>query len=105
MKRSVWLLSCGLGALKRPRQRPKLSTGIRTLVSAADVQFGQPLHETHPHIIGPGEPQALPKDSIAVVAASDIKYRSGAVFYEFHQDPNFLYLTGFNEPEALAVIG
>ncbi|KAK4984101.1 aminopeptidase [Elasticomyces elasticus] len=121
MKRSIRLLSCGLGTLKRPRQRRKPFTGIRTLVSAADVQFGQPLHETHPHIIGPGEltpgisaleyhhrrarlAQALPKDSIAVVAASDIKYRSGAVFYEFHQDPNFLYLTGFNEPEALAVI-
>jgi len=26
------------------------------------------------------------------------------VFYEFHQEPNFLYLTGFNEPEAVAVI-
>jgi len=24
-------------------------------VSAADLQFGQPLHETHPHLLGPGE--------------------------------------------------
>ncbi|GAB7349342.1 hypothetical protein MBLNU459_g8476t2 [Dothideomycetes sp. NU459] len=48
--------------------------------------------------------KSLPKNSIAVLSASDIKYRSGPVFYEFHQDPNFLYLTGFNEPEALAVI-
>jgi intermediate cleaving peptidase 55 len=38
------------------------------------------------------------------LASSDTKYRSGAVFYEFHQEPNFLYLTGFNEPEAVAVI-
>lgn len=38
--------------------------------------------------------KALPKNSIAVLAASDLKYRSGPVFYEFHQDPNFLYLTG-----------
>ena len=36
----------------------------------------------------------LPPDSIAIVAASDVKYRSGAVFYEFHQDPDFFYLTG-----------
>lgn len=36
----------------------------------------------------------LPKNSIAVLASSDIKYRSGAVFYEFHQEPNFYYLTG-----------
>lgn len=65
--------------------------------------------------------QSLPPGSIAVLAASDIKYRSGAVFYRFHQDPNFLYLTGvwqrsdlwtkclqgpgFNEPEAIAIIG
>lgn len=48
--------------------------------------------------------KSLPPNSIAVLAASDIKYRSGAVFFEFHQEPNFFYLTGFNEPEALAVI-
>lgn len=66
---------------------------------------------------------ALPDNSVAVLAAADIKYRSGAVFFRFHQDSNFLYLTGrllrvsielmfvsnnalgFNEPAALAVIG
>ena len=47
---------------------------------------------------------SLPNNSIAILAASDTKYRSGAVFYEFHQDSNFFYLTGFNEPEATAVI-
>lgn len=47
---------------------------------------------------------SLPENSIAILAASDIKYRSGAVFYEFHQDSSFFYLTGFNEPEATAVI-
>ena len=36
----------------------------------------------------------LPKNAIAVIAAADVKYRSGAVFYEFHQDSNFFYLTG-----------
>ncbi|KAI9726689.1 MAG: hypothetical protein M1834_008954 [Cirrosporium novae-zelandiae] len=90
-------------------------------ISAADLQFGQPLHETHPHLLQPGEitpgisaieyaqrrsnlAVKLPKNAIAIIAASDIKYRSGSVFYEFHQDPNFYYLTGFNEPEALAII-
>jgi hypothetical protein len=38
--------------------------------------------------------KALPRNTIAVLASSDIKYRSGAVFYEFHQEPNFFYLTG-----------
>ncbi|KAF2468477.1 xaa-Pro aminopeptidase-like protein [Lindgomyces ingoldianus] len=90
-------------------------------VSAAELRFGQPLHETHPHLLKAGEvtpgitaqeyynrranlAHALPPNSIAILAASDLKYRSGAVFYKFHQDPDFLYLTGFNEPDALAVI-
>ncbi|PGH14992.1 hypothetical protein AJ79_02672 [Helicocarpus griseus UAMH5409] len=101
---------------ERPAQRSYAS-----LVSAAELRFGQPLHETHPHILKAGEltpgitaleyahrrsklASKLPKNAIAVVAASDVKYRSGSVFYEYHQDPEFFYLTGFNEPGALAII-
>lgn len=29
------------------------------MVSAADLQFGQPLHETHPHLIAPGDRNVL----------------------------------------------
>jgi intermediate cleaving peptidase 55 len=47
---------------------------------------------------------SLPDNGIAILASSDTKYRSGAVFYEFRQESNFFYLTGFNEPEAVAVI-
>ncbi len=47
---------------------------------------------------------SLPDNGIAILASSNTKYRSGAVFYEFHQEPNFFYLTGFNEPEAVAVV-
>ncbi|RQM05961.1 hypothetical protein DH86_00002523, partial [Scytalidium sp. 3C] len=47
---------------------------------------------------------SLPEGGIAILPSSDIKYRSGAVFYEFHQESNFSYLTGFHEPEAAAVI-
>lgn len=39
----------------------------------------------------------LPKNGIAILAASDVKYRSGAVFYDFHQDSDFFYLTGMAE--------
>ncbi|KAL9603796.1 MAG: hypothetical protein Q9219_000905 [cf. Caloplaca sp. 3 TL-2023] len=91
-------------------------------VSAVDLQFGQPLHETHPHLLQAGEltpgisafeyaqrrsrlASKLPKNGIAILAASDLKYRSGPVFYEFHQNSDFFYLTGFNEPEAVAVVG
>lgn len=89
------------------RSRP----AIRTLVSAAECHFGQPLHETHPHLIAPGDitpgiaaleyhyrraalASKLPKNGIAILAANEVKFRSGAVFYEYHQEANFYYLTG-----------
>ncbi|EXJ89239.1 xaa-Pro aminopeptidase [Capronia epimyces CBS 606.96] len=108
---------------RRCRQPAGASRSYNTLtVDAADLSFGQPVHETHPHLLQPGEltpgitaqeyadrrtqlAAKLPDRAIAIVAASDIQFRSGSAFYEFHQDPDFLYLTGFNEPEALAVIG
>ena len=94
---------------------------LRRYASLAETQFGQPLHETHPRLLGPGEltpgisafeyaerrarlAKSMPPGSVAILAASDIKTRSGAVFYKFHQDPNFFYLTGFNETEAVAII-
>ncbi|KAF4550051.1 Metallopeptidase-like protein 3 [Elsinoe fawcettii] len=93
----------------------------RTLASVISGKYGQPLHETHPHILQAGEltpgitaveyherrarlAKSLPRGGVAVLPSADIKTRSGAVFYEFHQQPDFFYLTGFNEPEALAVI-
>lgn len=47
---------------------------------------------------------ALPADSAAVLRASDVKYRSGAVFFPFRQESDFFYLTGFNEPDAVAIL-
>lgn len=46
----------------------------------------------------------LPKDTLAVIPGASIKSRSGPVFYDFHQDPDFLYLTGWLEPDAVAVL-
>jgi Xaa-Pro aminopeptidase len=43
-------------------------------------------------------------DGIAVVPAAVEVTRSYDTSFEFHQDPDFLYLTGFPEPEAVAVI-
>ncbi|KAF2277149.1 uncharacterized protein EI97DRAFT_432763 [Westerdykella ornata] len=107
----------------RPRWRIPMNWIARRgmSVSAAELRFGQPVHETHPHLLKAGEitpgitaqeyydrrvrlAKSLPANSIAVLAASDIKFRSGAVFYKFHQDSDFLYLTGFNEPDAVAII-
>lgn len=128
MRSVIWQLSRvlrdparSLTTLKPIASAHRAGLRYSSTVSAADLSFGQPVHETHPHLLAPGEltpgisaqeyadrrtrlAAKLPDKAIAIVAASDTVFRSGSVFYEFHQDPDFFYLTGFNEPEALAVI-
>src|SRR4051812_22517165 len=43
-------------------------------------------------------------DSVAIIPAAGEVTRSYDSHYKFRQDSDFLYLTGFNEPEAVAVI-
>ncbi|KAK4453991.1 putative peptidase [Podospora aff. communis PSN243] len=90
-------------------------------VSAAELEFGQPVYETHPHILQPGEitpgitaqeyanrradlAYSLPENGVAILPAAVLQYRSGPVFYPFRQESNLLYLTGFLEPDSVAVI-
>ncbi|KAJ5646932.1 hypothetical protein N7490_003304 [Penicillium lividum] len=106
-----------LGRIQVPLRR-----AYTTSVGAAELKFGQPLHETHPHLLSPGEltpgvtaleyalrrsrlANKLPEGAVAILAASEVKYRAPGIFHEYHQESNFFYLTGFNEPNALAVIG
>jgi len=44
------------------------------------------------------------RDSIAVLPAAPVRHRSGDVEYAYRQDSDFHYLTGFGEPEAVAVL-
>lgn len=115
-----------LNRTSAPTSHPRCAS-----TSASDLDFGQPLHETHPHLLKAGErkfdnlisPYAeplaeafgkvtlgitaleyaqrrsklaskLPRNAIAIISASDVKFRSNAVFYEFQQDSSFLYFTG-----------
>ncbi|KAI1166147.1 peptidase M24, structural domain-containing protein [Nemania serpens] len=92
-----------------------------TATHASQHLFGQPVHETHPHLLKPGELTPgitaqeyhdrrsalcarLPAGSAVVLRSAEVQYRSGAVFRAFRQESNFLYLTGFSEPESLAVL-
>jgi Xaa-Pro aminopeptidase len=43
-------------------------------------------------------------DSVAIVASAREATRSNDTQYRYRQDSDFLYLTGFDEPEAIAVI-
>jgi Xaa-Pro aminopeptidase len=46
----------------------------------------------------------MPQNSVAVVFANSIRNRANDVNYVFHQDPNFYYLTGYKEPNAVLVM-
>ncbi|KAG7286190.1 hypothetical protein NEMBOFW57_008496 [Staphylotrichum longicolle] len=114
-------ISRPLQASIRPLPRRTWNRSYATTISAAELEFGQPVHETHPHILKAGEITPgitaqkyadrraqlaldLPDGGVAILPSADIQYRSGAVFYPFRQESNFLYLTGFSEPQSLAVI-
>lgn len=47
---------------------------------------------------------AMTQGSVAVLHAASLQYKSGAVFHPYRQESNFLWLTGWNEPDAVAVI-
>lgn len=85
------------------------------------VKAAQPLFETRPHLISSGEITpgipaaeyyqrrqrllaALPDNSVAIVPGNQTQYSTNVVFFEFRQDPNFWYLTGFQEPESALVL-
>ncbi|KAK2613070.1 aminopeptidase [Conoideocrella luteorostrata] len=90
-------------------------------VSAANLKFGQPVHETHPHILTAGEltpgitaqeyanrraalASSMTEGGVAVLHAASLRFKSGAVFHPYRQESNFFWLTGWNEDDAVAVI-
>lgn len=46
----------------------------------------------------------MEENSIAIIAAAPERIRNRDVEYSYRQDSDFLYLTNFNEPEAIAVL-
>ena len=47
---------------------------------------------------------SMPENSVAIFFANPIRNRSNDVDFMYHQDPNFMYLTGYNEPHAMLLI-
>ncbi len=47
---------------------------------------------------------SMPPNSVAVLFTNPVRNRSNDVDYEYHQDPNFYYLTGLREPNAVVLI-
>ena len=48
--------------------------------------------------------KAMPPNSVAVFFAAAVRNRANDVDYVYHQDPDFYYLTGYKEPNALLLI-
>lgn len=46
----------------------------------------------------------LPTGSVAVIFANPLRNRSNDVDYEYHQNPDLYYLTGFREPDAMLLV-
>jgi Xaa-Pro aminopeptidase len=48
--------------------------------------------------------QKLPYNSVAVFFSSPVRNRANDVDYIYHPDPNFYFLTGWNEPHAVLLV-
>ncbi|KAF0687670.1 Aste57867_20654 [Aphanomyces stellatus] len=48
--------------------------------------------------------EQMAPNSLLILNAAEEKYMSHDIPYDFRQDSNFLYLTGLDEPEAIAVL-
>lgn len=46
----------------------------------------------------------MPDSSVAVFFANPVRNRANDVSYDYHPDPNFFYLSGLREPNAMLVI-
>ncbi|RMG26339.1 MAG: M24 family metallopeptidase [Bacteroidetes bacterium] len=46
----------------------------------------------------------LPPNTVAVLFANPVRNRANDVDYVYHQDPDFYYLTGYNEPNAVLLL-
>ncbi len=46
----------------------------------------------------------MPENSVAFIFSNPIRNRSNDVNYEYHQDPNMYYLSGYEEPHSLLIV-
>lgn len=49
--------------------------------------------------------KSLPKGSTVVSLGYGTRYMTNNIFYPFHQNTDFWYLCGFNEPDAAMILG
>lgn len=49
--------------------------------------------------------KSLPENSTVVSLGYGTRYMTNNIFYPFHQNTDFWYLCGFNEPDAAMILG
>ncbi|KAI9138157.1 peptidase M24, structural domain-containing protein [Paraphysoderma sedebokerense] len=84
-------------------------------------QIGQPHHSTHPHILKDSEltggitveeyesrrqrlMENVDSGGKVVIFGNPVCFSTNKIFYPFHQNTDFFYLTGFNEPDSVLVL-
>lgn len=90
--------------------------------SRVPYETGQPTHETRPHylpIAGQLTPgisaleyyerrlalaDQLPENLVAILVGQTTRFASGSVFYDFQQDNDVFYLSGWLEPNSVLAI-
>eukprot|EP00026_Physarum_polycephalum_P007371 Phypoly_transcript_07430.p1 GENE.Phypoly_transcript_07430~~Phypoly_transcript_07430.p1 ORF type:complete len:501 (+),score=59.73 Phypoly_transcript_07430:75-1577(+) len=99
---------------------PYLSHGAKRWVSVGRP-IGQPTHETHPHLIGPGEltkwikkeefklrrdrlVSTMMPGSVALFYSAPEKIMTADIPYENHHSTSVSYLSGFQETNAILVL-
>lgn len=101
----------------------RFSSSLATrLALTIPFHTGQPMHETRRHILPePGNitpgisaleyyhrrlalARDLPVRSAAILVGNRIQHSSGSVFYQFQQDNDLFYLTGWLEPDSVCVV-
>ena len=76
---------------------PFLSFGI---LSAQKAELSMEFHKNNRQQLR----EKLPNNSVAVYFSAPIRNRANDVDFEYHQDPNFYYLTGWEEPHAVLLV-
>ena len=46
----------------------------------------------------------MPENSVSVLFSNPVRNRSNDVYYSYHPDPNYYYLTGWREPHSVLMI-
>ncbi|ORE08126.1 hypothetical protein BCV72DRAFT_249007 [Rhizopus microsporus var. microsporus] len=92
-----------------------------TIPATHKRSFGQPTYITHPNLMKKGQVtpgftadefeqrrsnlmKTLPEDSVVISLGYGTRYMTNNIFYPFHQNTDFWYLCGYNEPDAALIL-